>query len=88
MKATTLNHVVFPFQVAAMYHTYNVPYINDEPRKVWQLIREKFKPLKSKVIGILIAQMLLASVVTYFEVDSVFRVHRALSILEKLEYEE
>lgn len=67
-----------------MYHTYNVPYVKDEPRKVWELIRHKYKPLKNTLIGILVAQMLLASAVTYFEVDSVFRVRKKLSILEKL----
>lgn len=62
-----------------MYHTYNVPYIKDEPRKLWELIKQKSKPMKGTFIGIFAAQMLLASVITYFEFDSVYRVHKALS---------
>lgn len=66
-----------------MYHTYNVPYIQREPRKVWEMVKQKYKPIKSTILGIFIMQVLLASIVTYFEADSVFRVHKKLMILEE-----
>lgn len=74
---------MFFFQVAGMYYTYNIPNLSEEPRKLWELIRQKFKPLKGTFVAIIAFQMLLASVVTYLEADSVFRVHRKMSISEK-----
>lgn len=62
-----------------------MPYLSKEPLKVLQILGGQFKKIKNVAFGIFLAQALLASLVTYWESDSVYKVYSKLLEDEKNE---
>ncbi|CAG9839615.1 unnamed protein product [Diabrotica balteata] len=64
------------------YHTYDMPYITKEPRKAFQVIAKVFKPIKNVTFYLFLGHAFLASLVTYFEADSINTVDMKLALAE------
>ncbi|KAJ8967842.1 hypothetical protein NQ317_005513 [Molorchus minor] len=69
--------------LAHSYGTYNVPYILKQPLEVWKVIQKQIKPARNTLLVIFGIHAVLASVVTYFEAGSVYKVNHKLMELEQ-----
>ncbi|XP_056638925.1 uncharacterized protein LOC130446588 [Diorhabda sublineata] len=65
------------------YHTYDMPYITKEPRKVFQIVAKMYKQLKGVAWGIFLGQAVIGGLVTYFEAKSIINVNLELVKTER-----
>lgn len=76
------------FQFAIRYNTYQIPPITEDPKKVFALLYKHTKPIGNILLAIIAAQGLLASFLTYKEMQSVHKIHQTLNELEERLIEE
>ncbi|KAK9873633.1 hypothetical protein WA026_023418 [Henosepilachna vigintioctopunctata] len=70
------------FALAHKYGTSDIPYIHQEPKKLFQLYRKITKPIGNLLFAIFVGHALLGSAVTYAEFRSINKVNQKLAELE------
>ncbi|XP_050306459.1 uncharacterized protein LOC126743413 [Anthonomus grandis grandis] len=74
--------------VAMRYGTFNLPYLHEKPKEVFNIFRKMFTKIQTKSMYFMIGQAFLASVVTYYEAKNLFTISAELARYDSSSFDE